>query len=113
MLGIRSGTQTLLSRANFTSKEAVALNLLDDIVPAEQLMKKAEAWFATPHQDLVKPWDKKNYKSPGTQVWDPEGMGTLTATNALLHKQTRGNYPAYKAILSCVYEGLQVPFEAG
>ena len=113
MLGIRSGTQALLSRANFTSEEALALNLLDQIVPAEQLMKKAESWFTAQNQDVVKAWDKKNYKLPGTQVWDPEGMGTLTTANALLHKQTRGNYPAYKAILSCVYEGLQVPFEAG
>jgi 3-hydroxyacyl-CoA dehydrogenase/enoyl-CoA hydratase/3-hydroxybutyryl-CoA epimerase len=113
MLGIRSGTQGLLSRTNFTSKEALALNLLDQIVPAEQLMRKAESWLAAPPQNVVKPWDKKNYKLPGIQIWDPEGMGTLTAANALLHKQTKGNYPAYKAILSCVYEGLQVPFEAG
>ena len=33
--------------------------------------------------------------------------------NAMLHAQTHGNYPAQKNILSCVYEGLQVPIDAG
>ena len=33
--------------------------------------------------------------------------------NAMLMKETYGNFPAQKHILSCVYEGLQVPIDAG
>ncbi len=33
--------------------------------------------------------------------------------NAMLRKQSYGNYPAQAFILSCVYEGLQVPIDAG
>jgi 3-hydroxyacyl-CoA dehydrogenase/enoyl-CoA hydratase/3-hydroxybutyryl-CoA epimerase len=32
--------------------------------------------------------------------------------NALLGKQTYGNYPAQKHIMSCLYEGIQVPMDA-
>ncbi len=33
--------------------------------------------------------------------------------NAMLHAKTYGNFPAQKNILSCVYEGIQVPIDAG
>ncbi|MEQ9151061.1 MAG: 3-hydroxyacyl-CoA dehydrogenase NAD-binding domain-containing protein, partial [Parvibaculum sp.] len=47
---------------------------------------------------------------------DPNGKGgsqVFTIGNATLHKQTHGNFPAQRYIMSCVYEGLQVPMEAG
>ena len=34
-------------------------------------------------------------------------------SNAMLAANTYGNYPAQKNILSCVYEGTQVPIDAG
>src|SRR5690606_15353090 len=37
----------------------------------------------------------------------------FTIGNAQLRKQSHGNYPAQKYIMSCVYEGIQVPIEAG
>ena len=39
------------------------------------------------------------------------GMMTWPAANALYRKETLDNYPAARAILSCVFEGLQVPFD--
>src|SRR5947199_6086859 len=39
------------------------------------------------------------------------GMMTFPAANALYRKETQDNYPAARAIMSCVFEGLQVPFD--
>src|SRR6266568_3190436 len=39
------------------------------------------------------------------------GMMTFPAANALYRKETQDNYPAARAIMACVYEGLQVPFD--
>ena len=41
------------------------------------------------------------------------GGQTFTMGNAMLRKESYGNYPAQKFIMSCVYEGLQVPIDAG
>ena len=76
-------------------------------------METASAWCSSVPENFAKPWDKKGFRAPGPQMWDPEGMAIVTAENALLHKQTKGNFPAPKAILSSIYEGLQVPIEAG
>ena len=38
---------------------------------------------------------------------------TWAPANAIYRKETHDNYPAAKAILHCVYEGLQVPFDEG
>ena len=38
---------------------------------------------------------------------------TWVMGNAMLRKTTFGNFPAQKYIMRCVYEGVQVPIEAG
>ncbi len=49
---------------------------------------------------------------PGGQVWSPPGVMTFNGGSAMVRGKTNGVYPAPKAILSCVYEGLQLPFDA-
>ena len=38
-------------------------------------------------------------------------MMTFPAANALYRRETYDNYPAARAIMSCVFEGLQLPFD--
>jgi len=64
----------------------------------------------------VQPWDRKGFKTPGFpggQVWSPPGVQTFIGGNAMIAGKTNGVYPAPKAIMSCVYEGLQLPFDTG
>ena len=55
----------------------------------------------------------------GLQGCRAAGSGRRRARNlwpaaiAILRRETFGNYPAALAILKCVYEGLQVPFDTG
>ena len=42
----------------------------------------------------------------------PVGSQVFVMGNAMLRKQTYGNYPAQLNILKAVYEGTQVPFDA-
>ena len=51
------------------------------------------------------------FKLPGGPIWSKMGMMTWPAANALYRKETQDNYPAARAILSSVFEGLQVPFD--
>jgi len=64
----------------------------------------------------VQPWDRPGFRTPGFpggQVWSPPGVQTFIGGNAMIAGKTNGVYPAPKAIMSCVYEGLQLPFDSG
>jgi 3-hydroxyacyl-CoA dehydrogenase/enoyl-CoA hydratase/3-hydroxybutyryl-CoA epimerase len=56
-------------------------------------------------------WDKKDFKNPSGKVFSPKGIMTWSPANALYRKETYNNYPGARAILTGVYEGLQVPFD--
>ncbi len=42
----------------------------------------------------------------------PAGAMAAVGGNAMVSKQTNLNYPAQRNILSCIYEGMQVPIDA-
>jgi 3-hydroxyacyl-CoA dehydrogenase / enoyl-CoA hydratase / 3-hydroxybutyryl-CoA epimerase len=59
----------------------------------------------------VKPWDEKGFKLPGGPVYSKAGMMTFAPANAIYRRETYDNYPAARAILQVVYEGLQVDMD--
>jgi 3-hydroxyacyl-CoA dehydrogenase/enoyl-CoA hydratase/3-hydroxybutyryl-CoA epimerase len=93
-------------------KSAKAAGLIDEVVPAEDLLARAKDWVLTAKEaDLVKPWDDKGYKMPGGAPYHPAGFMTFVGASAMVHSKTMGVYPAAKALLSAVYEGALVPFD--
>jgi 3-hydroxyacyl-CoA dehydrogenase/enoyl-CoA hydratase/3-hydroxybutyryl-CoA epimerase len=94
-------------------KAAKAAGLIDEVVPADQLLSRAKEWIlAAKEADLVKPWDDKGYKMPGGAPYHPAGFMTFVGASAMVHGKTMGVYPAAKALLAAVYEGAMVPFDA-
>src|SRR5207245_7193644 len=85
--------------------------LIDAIVPASDLIKTAKDWIKGGGRALA-PWDDKNFKLPGGPVYSKAGMMMFPAGNAIYRRETYDNYPAARAIMSCVYEGLQLPIDA-
>ena len=62
----------------------------------------------------MQPWDRKGFKIPGgAGQTSPAAAQAFMAGTALTAKATMRNYPAPVAILSCIYEGTQVPIEQG
>ncbi|MCA6125992.1 enoyl-CoA hydratase/isomerase family protein [Bradyrhizobium sp. WSM 1704] len=90
---------------------AKALNLIHAIVPAADLIKAAKDWIKGGGK-AVAPWDEKGFKLPGGPVFSKMGMQMFPAGNAIYRRETFDNYPAARAIMSCVYEGLQLPIDA-
>ena len=45
-------------------------------------------------------------------MFSKAGMMMFPAGNAIYRRETYDNYPAARAIMSCVYEGLQLPIDA-
>jgi 3-hydroxyacyl-CoA dehydrogenase/enoyl-CoA hydratase/3-hydroxybutyryl-CoA epimerase len=59
------------------------------------------------------PWDDPKFKLPSGKVFSPQGMLIWPPANAIYRRETYDNYPAAKAILTCVFEGLQLPMDLG
>ena len=54
---------------------------------------------------------RRRLSLPGGLVYSKAGMMTFPAANAIYRRETYDNYPAARAILQVVYEGLQLPID--
>jgi 3-hydroxyacyl-CoA dehydrogenase/enoyl-CoA hydratase/3-hydroxybutyryl-CoA epimerase len=102
--------QMLLKGEQLSPARARALKLVDQVVPAAELMAAARKWLKeTPRK--VQPWDEDGGKLPGGKVYSPAGFNLFPAATALYRKETYDNYPGVRATLKAFVEGLQVPFD--
>jgi 3-hydroxyacyl-CoA dehydrogenase/enoyl-CoA hydratase/3-hydroxybutyryl-CoA epimerase len=102
--------QFLLKGEQISVTRAKATKLVDAVVPAGDLVKAAKAWI-TSGGTAKAPWDIENFKLPGGPVQSKAGMMTFTPANAIYRRETYDNYPAARAIMQVVYEGLQLPMD--
>lgn len=112
MIGARDALQLMVRGRKLSMSSAKSSGIVDEVVPPEELLDAARAWL-TGKPDASQPWDRKGFKIPGGGVWGPRAMETFVAGNAMAHAESRGNYPAVQAIMSCVYEGLLVDIDTG
>ena len=111
-LGAMMAAPYLLEGKLSDPKSAKAAGLIDEVVPAENLLSRAKEWvLSATDADLVKPWDAKGYKMPGGAPYQPAGFMTFVGASAMVLGKTMGVYPAARALLSAVYEGALVPFD--
>jgi 3-hydroxyacyl-CoA dehydrogenase/enoyl-CoA hydratase/3-hydroxybutyryl-CoA epimerase len=103
--------QLLLKGEAINLAKAKALNLIHAIVPAAEMIQAAKDWIKGGGKAIA-PWDEKGFKLPGGPVFSKAGMMMFPAGNAIYRRETYDNYPAARAIMSCVYEGLQLPIDA-
>jgi 3-hydroxyacyl-CoA dehydrogenase/enoyl-CoA hydratase/3-hydroxybutyryl-CoA epimerase len=102
--------QFLLKGDQISANRAKIMKLVDEVVPAGDLVKAAKAWITTSGTAKA-PWDIENFKLPGGPVQSKAGMLAFTPANAIYRRETYDNYPAARAIMQVVYEGLQLPFD--
>src|SRR6201985_3136323 len=103
--------QLLLKGEAINLDKAKALKLVDAGVPAADMIQTARDWIKGGGK-AVAPWDEKGFKLPGGPVYSKAGMMMFPAGNAIFRRETYDNYPAARAIMQCVYEGLQLPLDA-
>jgi 3-hydroxyacyl-CoA dehydrogenase/enoyl-CoA hydratase/3-hydroxybutyryl-CoA epimerase len=108
--GVKTALDLLLSGRSVASAEALKLKIVDEVVPASELVKRARAWLASA-PDPVKPWDKKGFALAETRgLLNPDAAAIFSAASGGITKAGR-NLPAPAAILSTVFEGVQLPFD--
>jgi len=114
MIGIKAALPYLLEGRKVDPARALADGLVDEVVPAAQLLERARSWLL---QDgagaVVKAWDAKGFKFPGGSPQTPGPTAIYFGVAGSLLGKTQGLYPAPEAILACVYDGCQVDIDAG
>jgi len=111
MLAPADALQFLLKGDQLRLDRAKGLKLVDAVVPATDLVKAATDWIKAGGKAKA-PWDADGFRLPGGAVYSKGGMMVFPPANALYRRETFDNYPAARAILQCVYEGLQLPMDA-
>ena len=86
--------------------------VVQEIAPASEIVAKAKELVKADPLGGKQPWDQDKFKIPGGGPYHPAGMQVFAGASPMLLKETYANYPAQRYILSCVYEGLQVPMDA-
>jgi 3-hydroxyacyl-CoA dehydrogenase/enoyl-CoA hydratase/3-hydroxybutyryl-CoA epimerase len=102
--------QFLLKGDPVSASRAKAMKLIDEVVPAADLIKTAKDWIVKSGTAKA-PWDIENFKLPDGPVQSKAGILVFTPANAIYRRETYDNYPAARAIMQVVYEGLQLPFD--
>jgi len=112
LIGAQAAAPFLLQGESMTAEQARSLGVVHELAPVAELVTKAKAWVKA-NPKAKAPWDDPKFKVPGGSPNSQQGATVFTFGSAMLAKQTWGNFPAQKHILSAVYEGLSVPIDAG
>ena len=110
MLPPSDALQFLLKGEQVQLNRAKAMKLVDAVVPKADLVRTAKEWIKSGGAAKA-PWDTDGFKLPGGPVYSKAGMTVFPAANAIYRRETYDNYPAARAILQVVYEGLQLPMD--
>lgn len=106
MFGVQKALQEIILPATrFRAAEALALGLVDEVVPAAEIGDRAREWIRA-NPAPAQPWDV-----PGFRVPAGAGPAALTAMPALLRKQLKGApMPAPRAAMAAAVEGAGFDF---
>ena len=102
--------QMLLKGDQIRPAAAKKMGLVHEVAPADQIVALAKAWVKA-NPNAKAPWDDPKFKLPSGKVFSPAGMMIWPPANAIYRRETYDNYPAAKAVLTCVFEGLQLPMD--
>jgi 3-hydroxyacyl-CoA dehydrogenase/enoyl-CoA hydratase/3-hydroxybutyryl-CoA epimerase len=102
--------QFLLKGDQLRLAQAKGMKLVDAVVPPADLVKAAKEWIKAGGKGKA-PWDVDGFRLPGGLVYSKAGMMTFPPANAIYRRETYDNYPAARAIMQVVYEGLQLPID--
>ncbi|MCC7346889.1 MAG: 3-hydroxyacyl-CoA dehydrogenase, partial [Variibacter sp.] len=110
MMAPADALQFLLKGDQINVDRAKAMKIVDEVVAPDDLIKTAKEWIKAGGK-AVAPWDEKGFRLPGGAVYSKAGMMTFPPANAIYRRETYDNYPAARAIMQVVYEGLLLPMD--
>ncbi len=110
LIGVQNAAMMILQGEPKKPQEAKALGFIHEVVEPGETLRAAKKWLKGSPK-ATQPWDEKGFRVKDGP-YSPGGGMAFVGGNAVLMKQSYGNYPAQRHIMSCLYEGIQVPMDA-
>jgi 3-hydroxyacyl-CoA dehydrogenase / enoyl-CoA hydratase / 3-hydroxybutyryl-CoA epimerase len=112
LVGIQQALQIMAEGNDVAPAKALAMGLVTALAPdGEQLLAQARAWcLANPKAQA--PWDAPKFRFPGGDSRAPAVAQMFSVAPAMASSKSQGNYPAVTHILSAVFEGGLLGFDA-
>ena len=112
LLGQQAALQLMIEGNDLSPAKALAMGLLTELATdADDLMFRARTWCAT-HPDARQPWDTPKFRWPGGDSRSPAALQMFSVAPSVAAARSQGNYPAVQHIMSCVFEGGLLDFDA-
>jgi 3-hydroxyacyl-CoA dehydrogenase/enoyl-CoA hydratase/3-hydroxybutyryl-CoA epimerase len=112
LIGIQKAMDLITTGKELTAHKAKEMGLVTDLAADRtELLAKAKAWcLANPK--AAAPWDTKGFKIPGGDSKSPAVVQVLAIAPSMANAKAHGNYPALTHIMSCLFEGCLLDFDA-
>ncbi len=111
LIGVQAAMTAMSAGSSWRPNDAKGAGVVHEVVARGTEVDAAKAWIKGGGK-AVQPWDDKGFKQPGGGPYHPAGIQSFLVGNAMLRKQSYGNYPAVLNLMKAVYEGIQVPMDA-
>jgi 3-hydroxyacyl-CoA dehydrogenase/enoyl-CoA hydratase/3-hydroxybutyryl-CoA epimerase len=113
MVGIQKAMELITQGKELTAAKAKDMGLVTELAAnRDELLAKAHAWcLANPKPS--QPWDAKGFRIPGGDSKSPAVVQVLAIAPSMANAKAHGNYPAITHIMSCLFEGCLLDFDAG
>ncbi len=112
LLGMQTALEIMTQGNDIAPAKALAMGLLTGTAVArDALLAQARAW-ALANPKARQPWDAPKFRFPGGDSRSPAVAQMLAIAPSVAAGKTWGNYPAVQHILSAVFEGGLLGFDA-
>jgi 3-hydroxyacyl-CoA dehydrogenase / enoyl-CoA hydratase / 3-hydroxybutyryl-CoA epimerase len=112
LVGMQQALQWMSEGSDIDAAQALKSGLVGALAAsAEDMAAQARAWILA-NPAPKQPWDLPKFRYPGGDSRSPAIAQMFSVAPSMASARSHGNYPAITHILSCVFEGGVVGFDA-
>ena len=112
LVGMQQALQWMGEGVDIRAAQALKTGLVGELATsADDMLARARAWI-TANPAPKQPWDTPKFRYPGGDSRTPAAAQLFSVAPSMASAKSFGNYPAVTHILSCVFEGGVVGFDA-
>jgi 3-hydroxyacyl-CoA dehydrogenase/enoyl-CoA hydratase/3-hydroxybutyryl-CoA epimerase len=112
LVGMQQALQIMAEGGDISPQKALAMGLVTELASdRDDLLAKARAWIAA-NPKARQPWDQPKFRFPGGDSRSPAIAQMFSIAPSVASAKSWGNYPAIQHIMSSVFEGGLLDFDA-
>jgi 3-hydroxyacyl-CoA dehydrogenase/enoyl-CoA hydratase/3-hydroxybutyryl-CoA epimerase len=112
LVGIQQALQIMGEGADLGPQKALGMGLVTGLArDCDDLLAQAKAWIAA-NPKARQPWDQPKFRFPGGDSRSPAVAQIFAIAPSVASAKSWGNYPALQHIMSSVFEGGLLDFDA-